>query len=192
MLKATPLKRRLEPSRIGLDNTPTRKSSSSQPIFEQSISATPARASSFSKSLNAGFQTAASTDTVVDTPARPSSAKMLFTEHLSRGRSGAPPSPSPPKRQSTVKEFMGPPLSSRRVNIFETPQKVKATPARVPSTPATSGMPLKAPDFGRRKSVAVPESPAAHAPAAAENMAPPSSNPEDIYTALGWDDDDEL
>ena len=199
VLKATPAKSRPNLSQQPMD-TPTRKPSFSGSSFVQSISATPARAPSFSQSLNAAptFDHCALFDSVADTPARPSSkpsstpssARVLFSEQLQKSRTAAPPSPSPPKRQSSVRDFMGPP--SKAGSIFETPQKAKATPAKVPATPDVISAPLKRLDFGRSIGMAVPESPAAVMMKEVVQKAPPSSQPEDIYKTLGWDDDDDI
>lgn len=194
VLKATPAKRRPEPSQPFMDNTPIRKPSFSRSTsaFQQSISATPARAPSFSQSMNAApvFEAAALTDRVADTPARPSSSRNLLGD-LQRIRQSAPPSPSPPKRQSSVRDFMGPPRKEN--SIFETPKKVRDTPAKVPATPDVIATPLKRLDFGRSDGMAMPESPeVVRKEVVRREEAPPSSQPEDIYKTLGWDDDDDI
>ena len=192
--KATPAKRRPDLSQTMMDNTSTRRPSFSRSTstFQQSISATPARAPSFSQRMNAAptFHLDATADTVADTPARPSSSRKLLDD-LQRIRQSAPPSPSPPKRQSSVRDFMGPP--SKAGSISETPQKVNATPAKLPATPDVISTPLKRLDFGRSAGMAVPESPEVmRKGVVGQEEEPPSSQPEDIYKTLGWDDDDDV
>lgn len=188
ILKATPLKRRVEPIQRAMIDTPVRSLSLSRTDLKQSITATPARATSYSH--HGSLQAAGASDIIVESPARLASSRQLFKDHLQRGGLGAPLSPSPPQRQSTVKDDMGPPVSLKK-NIFETPQKLKET---LPSTPEPSNKPLKPLDFGRARSKAVSESPGAPLAVISQAVAPQSSPGEDLYGALltAWNEEDDL
>ncbi len=187
VLKATPAERR-PLNGTALDATPTRRPSSVRSMFEGSIRATPARAES-QPTVASGFGDVFGGQAVGNTPERPQSNRVFFSGamHTSRTRLQAPPSSSPPKRQS-ANELAASADLFRAYNPFETPQKVFATPAMMPASVMISTTPMNQPDFGSKQICAVPESPTIQSAVVVETC---QSSQPDIYKVLGWDDDDD-